>query len=706
MIMTNNLTPLKIYLIQCRKVILSKGGGGATPSEIATVAKNLQSLGFGLSRSVLKQLSTLSSQEIAEWYQHLLPVLLSMVGAHRKFKPMYPNFPKQVMEASDAELYLNAVIHYFGFVVSDMLGDPNFVLLPHYEKEMRPLLEELHQLRWIELGSKEDFNQIFSRLAASNASLSDSDKDILRWFTENRNVETLIPEMIPQKETLAFLAMLLPESDRLIKAIKTATDVLRVAVAMSDGDVSLAEPVRFRNFSKRERRFLLSCLENTGSSRTEDMLRWKDRWIRLGERLHPGDYQKRFPGSYESFSVLRNNLPFKTFNSKAEDAIRTADVDQTATLLSQRPGDFARRLDHVLRTHSDPDRILEAFFSVAQQVSTPVLLQAWCHFQYRDSINSRAFFPKGNAAKVQFDEEALPPLSSSISQTAADGIRRVLVERFSKLPPLNKVSLDPRLKDQIVPFSQRSASRSLRSISRGSRFDLPAGDTVRFFCWWKNIDSSDEWSSRVDLDLSASLFDNDWELIGEVAYYNLREGQCYHSGDITSAPQGACEFIDINLPYVLESNSRYIVMSVLSYSSQPFFALPECFGGWMMRQKPNSGEIFEARTVQDKIDLTAVSRTCVPVIIDAQTRQVYWSDLGLKGFYQINNAATNSVGFSQIGRAIVELNKPTLFDLFEMHAVARGQIVDNPDAADTVFDLYEGTVTAFDTSTILSEFLG
>jgi hypothetical protein len=125
----------------------------------------------------------------------------------------------------------------------------------------------------------------------------------------------------------------------------------------------------------------------------------------------------------------------------------------------------------------------------------------------------------------------------------------------------------------------------------------------------------------------------------------------------------------------------------------------------MIRQKPNSGEVFEPKTVQDKIDVTASSRTCVPIIIDAQDRRVYWADLGLKSAMQINNAARNSVGFSQIGRAIAGLQKPTLYDLFGMHAEGRGALVDSPDQADAVFGLHEGTVTAFDTDTILSQFL-
>ncbi|MEO1525275.1 MAG: TerD family protein [Planctomycetota bacterium] len=701
-----SLTQTSIFLTKSLKVIVPAGDiAESTSPVVATTARNLQALGFGLSAPLLKRLATLSDSAVAKWYRSVLPTLKKLVGAHRKFEPFYPNFPKQVMEASDAELYLNAMTHYFGFVLSDMLDDPNLVVLPNYEKEARPILDEFHSLRWIDLGTEDEFDAIFTRLASINGSLSESDRDILGWFASERDVAKLVPDHIPQKETLAFLVATLPQPECLLPSVKTATDVLRIAVAMSDGDVSLAEATKFRNFTKRERRFLLACLESAGASRTEDMLRWKRRWIRLGERLHPGDYRKRFPESLEAFNVLRNDVPFQTFNARIEDAITSRNPEATIGLLTQRPGDFGRRLDHVLRTHDDADKILDAFCRVAPKVSTRVLFQMWHHFHTREGANGRAFFPKGNAAKVQFSEAGLPALPDGLAAATAKKLRGILVRRFGELPSLGNVFLDERLKDQLVPFSQRSASRSLRSVARGSTFDLPEGSTVRFFCWWKNIARGGEYGSRVDLDLSASLFKSNWDRHSDIAYYNLRDGLCYHSGDVTSAPKGACEFIDINLPSVLNRGARYVVMSVLSFTHQPFLALPECFGGWMMREKPKSGEVFEARTVQDKVDITASSRACVPVILDAEARKVYWSDLALKSGAQINNAAQNSVGFSQIGRAIVGLRKPSLHDLFAMHAEARGNIVLSQEDANTVFGLYEGTVNAFDPSVILSDFL-
>ena len=380
--------------------------------------------------------------------------------------------------------------------------------------------------------------------------------------------------------------------------------------------------------------------------------------------------------------------------------------DEVVALLGQRPGDFARRLDHALRQSREPRSILAAFLKVADRVSTPVLLQAWGHFQTREQATSRAFFPKGNAAKVQWTEERLPSLEQRLPNDVADGIRTLLVQRFAALPSLGKVHIDPALRDHFVPFAQRSASRSLRTLTRGSKLQLPVGETIRFFCWWKNAVVNDT-EHRTDLDLSASLLTAQWNAKEVIAYYNLRAGKCYHSGDITSAPKGACEFIDVDLPWIRDTlQCRYIVMSVLSFSSQSFDQLPECFAGWMMRKKPKSGEIFEPKTVQDKIDIVAPLRSCVPIIIDVVDRVVYWADLGLNNTGFINNASANNEGFRSIGRALTELRKPTLHDLFMMHAEARGNLVEDIEEAETRFGLHEGTVTAFDGSTIISEYLG
>jgi hypothetical protein len=702
--MDEPLTNTAIYLTKRSKLALDEGRGECPTSVVAAFHKNLEALGFTLSRALFDRLRTHPAEEVGRLYRQVVPILQRMTGAHHAFRPMYPDFPAQVMAASDLELYVNALAHYWGSFVADVTGQSGYVILPSYPKSDREPLQEETRLRVIDLGSKDDFERIFTGLVGSNGSLSEDDKAVVAWFVETYGdgLLRLMPPEVPQKENLALLAGLLlkrTEPTFLRPHLKTATDVLRVAVVLSGGDVSLAAPTKFRKFARRERRFLLRALEDCGAI-TEDMLRWKGYWIRLGEILHPFEFRDRFPKVYEAFDVLRNDRPFSTFSSQVEAGLRRRDdLGPVIGLLRQRPGDFARRLDHLLRCGGG-EKAVSPFLQVADRVATPVLLQVYHHFQTRpEPRRLRTFFPKGNVAKVQVQEEALPALPAELTESVASGVRAVLVRRFATRPPLGRVWVDEALRRYPVPFARRSASKSLRTVARGSRLELPEAGTLRFFLWWKNG------KHRTDIDLSAVLFAGDWQRRGYVAYFNLREDTlgCYHSGDIVDAPEGACEFIDLDVQALRTGGVRYVVTSVNAFTRQPYCDLPECFAGWMARERPQSGEVFEPRTVQDKADLASDTTACLPVVLDLEERRAVWADVALTSLGWVNNVHANRDNLARLARAIVELDRPNLYDLFLMHAEASGTMVSREDA-ETIFSLHEG-VTPFDIDTILSLYL-
>jgi hypothetical protein len=170
------------------------------------------------------------------------------------------------------------------------------------------------------------------------------------------------------------------------------------------------------------------------------------------------------------------------------------------------------------------------------------------------------------------------------------------------------------------------------------------------------------------------------------------------------APQGAAEFIDLDIEKTLAGNVRYVVMSLNSFTSQPYCDLPECFAGWMARTAAGSGEIFEPRTVQDKVDVAANTRICIPAVLDLVSRQVIWADIALRERASWNNVRTNLSGVSLMLRSMTSLVKTDLHTLFELHIQARGEGVSEPSFANTVFSVHEG-ITPFDLSRIGSEFL-
>lgn len=699
----------KIFVRRFKKVVLNHNSSSEVlPSHyVATVVKSIEPLGFCMSAALIEACKHLSLSELTALKSMIFQCLAKEKGAHQTLTPMYPDFPKQVMDMSEAELYLNAMVHYFSagkYMPAKAKKLFGFIPVPQ-----RAPLVEAAGLQLLDLSTFDDFEVTFKQLLTANSSLSVVDQQDIADYIEffDGAVEPFLPAQIVNRENKAFVLgqLLLRTESGAIDAFAlarkycdTSTDILRLAVALSAGDVSLAKPVKFKTLKRSVRKLLLGLLE-CQPNLVEDMLRWKNRWIRLGEKLHPGEFKNEFPQAYGAFDVLRNGLPSNTFNSRLEKALELNDVEAALALLKTRPGDFARRLDHLLRIAGGrQEDVAFDFGKVAGKVSTPVLLQLCHHFKNRAQRRPlRVFFPKAQLAKAQAIADCLPPIPPLVCELAAGLCRKALLERFARLPALGDCYLDLELKNYMVPFSQRSASKALRTTSRGSRMALPETNVLRFFAWWKNG------RYRTDIDLSAAVFDESFAFIDALTYYNLKNFGGCHSGDIVDAPDGASEFIDISIDKVLKHHGRYVVMSLLSYTDQPFCDLPECFAGWMAREQPQSGEVFEPKTVQDKLDIACNTKVSIPAIFDVVERQVIWVDIALtRNPSWYNNVAGNLYGIQLSLRALVDLNKPTLYDLLLLHAEARGKIVEQPELATHQFIASE---FAFDLTRIASEFM-
>ena len=435
--------------------------------------------------------------------------------------------------------------------------------------------------------------------------------------------------------------------------------------------------------------------------------------------------------AYLAFQKVRNGQKIHTFGSRVEQAITSRDINQILDLLQQRPGELTRRLDHLLRVYPEhSQQILTVFSASAGEVSSQVLLQVMTHFQQRkDAPHSHSYFPKGDIAKVQVIERTVLPIPQPVCADVVSICEQAIQHQLSQRAPLGRVYIDPVLKNIIVPLAQRSASKALRSFARGSRFNLGENaSTIRAFIHWKNIARSAQVISavspnrdgyfndfyqpdtRIDIDLSVGLYDEAWQFLEQVSYTNIRSDRfpgLYHSGDIVDAPEGASEFIDMDVPTLQHARVRYAVFNVYSYSRQGFNEIPECFFGWMEREEPGSGEVFEARTEVNKSDLTAATTICLPVLFDLQERQFMWLDLALRSNPNwVNNIHANRNNVVRMARAMVERSLPNLYDLFKLNALSRGEKVDRLQDAEITFGLDDSMdVTPFDVEQILSEFL-
>lgn len=662
---------------------------------VVTMMKNVQSLGFTFSKELFEALSHMNRDELKVFYSDLIPALKELVGADVEYNPMYPNFPTQVAEMDGIELFINAIVHYWSFGT----------LMPEYEKDERLPLIDVNKMALLSTGNHEDLMEIFKNLVASKTSLSAQDKeDVTTIIKDCADYANYLPDEIPLKENVALIGKLIIEeapvksASAISKYFRTATDVLRLVTALSDGDISLAGKTKYRNLKRRERRMILDLLANCGNI-TEDLFRYQYEWIRVAEILHPFEYNyPRYKNVNKAFDTLRNDKKPLMFGGKVQAAILRKDMKAAADLLKSRPGEFARQLDKVLRDSDNPAYILECFKSVAVEISAPVLLQVRQHFIGRmaETPNPvRVFFPKGNLAKAMSIKNELPAIDKTICQNVAKACRDALIEQYKSKESLGKVYVDEEFKNYLVPFSQRSASSTNKSVVRGSQLPIKSDATaVRAFIWWTNTSKGNGWDAgRVDIDLSAAIYDSDWNYVEHVSYTRLRSGKmkAFHSGDITNGGslngKGVAEFIDVDIDAVAE-NGRYIVYQVYNYTGQHYSSLENCRFGWMEREDVQSGEIFEPTTVNMVMDVNAEGVIAIPVIFDCVERKFIWCDMNLgieRSHHGGINLESNISGVTATCYAMTHLNKPNIYDLAMLNAMARGTVVTDRNEADIIF---------------------
>ena len=314
----------------------------------------------------------------------------------------------------------------------------------------------------------------------------------------------------------------------------------------------------------------------------------------------------------------------------------------------------------------------------------------------RNDNEIRVFFPKGNLAKSIVSTDKLPAIEERYCKAVVKICDNAIIENYKKKEFMGNVYIDQDFKNYIVPFSQRSASKANKSIVRGSKIQINKNTNVtRAFVWWTNLDDNKTWNDRVDIDLSAAIYDENWNFVEHISYTRLRsdELKAYHSGDITDggdvSGNGVAEFLDVDVNAV-NKKGRYIVYQAYSYTGQKFSDMPNCRFGWMERQEVNSGEIFEPSTVEMNIDITSESKIAIPVIFDCKEKRFIWCDMNLgiretRSYYGGNNLESNLSGVQATCYAMTHLNKANLYDLVAFNTKARGLLVENRDEADIIF---------------------
>ncbi|MEU2156419.1 hypothetical protein ABZ532_15600 [Streptomyces sp. NPDC019396] len=639
----------------------------------------LTSVGFKLSAELLERLSGLSEAAVVHTAKRTLRTVSEMVGDHVRHNAYFIDFPANVPETEEFwmrcvakalgdETSRENVLTQLGQGVLDLLSLPAYGRYQHTYEEMLAAQDELiasarDRVTVLHLGRSldDELTDLYLALAGSTTPLGEDDLRDLKTLADRCALGPQ-PEAIPVRENRAVIneARLGVGADLLLD---TVTDVLRLACVLSGGDVTLQQPTRFRALSRPVRRGLLAGLDAVvaaNPAKLADVHAYREPFKRLGERLHPHEYP-RWPHAADVFAVARGEKKARSFDSRIEELLDAFDVLGAVRLLKSAPGKLFRALDLLLRIAADQeerDAVVAAAVQVAPDVSGRVLLSVreHLHNRARESDEPRIFVNRRGRAWVTPDVR--PPVPAADRDRLISALDAQMRRR---LPAPGRLLLDPDVLDVALPLSGRATAPGLGVLPRGSTSAVD-GEQLRFFVYWK------ETEHRTDYDLSALLLHADYSTDAWLSYTSLKTVGGGHSGDITEAPDGASEFINLSLDRV---RSTFIVPQVNIYAGESFEEVEESFFGFMLRDGEQKGRPFEPRTVRMKSELRGVGRVALPLVFqrgDDGRWRAKWMHLYLRGISSANRVEENQVSVSKVVRAVVEREQLTVRYLIDLMA--------------------------------------
>lgn len=710
----------KVYL----KKILKKGfvvipnevssESKCTASQIAMLLKSFSSMNFVLDEDGIKKISNLSITQLTKFYQDNYKLLLKYRGSHVRHTVFYRCFPN-MENISDEEYYVRAILHYLtvekddpGFMNQD-ISDFERKVIHNPNKDVLSVITEENAMKIL----SEYVNSLF----ASKTAIDYQEQNFLKEYFNDYSNKVFIND-IPFKENVATYVDLLLTGRRKKKIgdilnashlefIKTPTDLLRVYALLEcdNANVTLKTKIKFISLDRKARRLFLSILNEFAKRyqlTIEDLARHEFLWKKAFEKLHVGEYKKTYPFIFKVACDFRNDN-YRTYYSLLE---KNKDNQQKLIeLLSERPGEFARRLDFILRNPSfDAKYTLDAFSKISSSLSSTLLIQLWGFFKNRMLYPERVIKIKGAYGDFCVEEaDTRLPLSDEIITTVLKMIEDSLKRIYSTYQRVEKVYLDESLKNYALPTNNRNGSAQNRTLTYGTRIKLNKenGDFLRFFTHFKNSEKE-----RVDVDLSLELVDESFSKMYSVSWHNMGGGRkfdTYHSGDITSAPKGASEFIDFNY-LKARKVARYALVTNSVYTGQDYCDIPECFSGVMfLEKKGKKGNIFNPEFVKYKFDLTQKgSSQNIAFAIDLETLELIWMDCS---YISCNSSVADENRGLILALKDVLKEKMSLYDFFKLHET-HVSFVDSKEKAEIIIsDTNDASIKPFDIDIISSQWL-
>ena len=665
--------------------------------ELATLIKKFEGYGYIFSKELAIAISKEERNVIIDKLKAVIKVIEDF-KSDKNYTVFYKNFPDEVINMNEIDLYINQILHYWiGYLPSN---SENII-----KEDVEP--SKLVKARELNLIDDEMIEKLFVDLLSSNVTLSEQYLDDVCVLTNNKSIKELekYMEYIQMKETLTTVSSyILKKEGVLIGNFKTATDILRLIAKISADELN-NKHIHFAYFSRTELSQLMTKLENLQNP-MPDIKRYSKPWHTFFKLYAKKINFNKYPKVRKAVDMLFGDISYMTERGKINEqinrlpAMSEEELDNFVKEYTVFYGDYIRGILSLLNKAKENqyEKLLLGLENCVTKVNTRILFQLYdrvINLQEKDKTVPRLVNSKGKWRKLRESISLSDELLNRVLQIVEDGIKTQLKEKEN----LGKVFIDEDYKNIMLTTSEKDSNVSLRPMTRGSRIAFnPNAEVLRFFVAWKNLDEKTlkeltPMYSRVDVDLSALSFDKDFKFKRVVAYYNQKEMGFAFSGDITDAPEGALEYIDIlDLEKLKKKGDRYILMQIRSYNGYTFEEINSVYAGVM---ELTSNEAKEKKNmystaITQGFQIMSPQITTNTILVDLVKFEYVWLDMNMAN-YKVDTFQ-NSLTYEEIPylndllKYFMKKQYVTMYDLLKLNADVRGMLVENKKEADIIFE--------------------
>ena len=680
--------------------------------ELATLIKKFEGYGYIFSKELAIAISKEERNIIIDKLKAVIKVIEDF-KSDKNYTVFYKNFPDEVINMSEIDLYINQILHYWiGYLPSN---SENII-----KEDVEP--SKLVKARELNLIDDEMIEKLFIDLLSSNITLSEQYLDDVCVLTNNKSIKELekYMEYIQMKETLTTVSSyILKKEGVLIGNFKTATDILRLIAKISDVELN-NKHIHFAYFSRAELSQLMTKLENLQNP-MPDIKRYSKPWHTFFKLYAKKINFNKYPKVRKVADMLFGDISYMTERGKINEKIKRLpimseeELDNFVKEYIVFYGDYVREILSLLNKAKENqyEKLLLGLENCVDKVNTRVLFQLYdriINLKAKDKTVPRLVNSKGKWRRLRESISLSDELLNRVLQIVEDGIKTQLKEKEN----LGKVYIDEDYKNIMLTTSEKDSNVSLRPMTRGSRIKFnPNPEVLRFFVAWKNLDEKtlkelntaysklDEKTlkeltpmySRVDVDLSALTFNENLEFNDVVAYYNQKKSGFAFSGDITNAPEGALEYIDVfDLERLKKKGNRYILMQIRSYNGYTFEEINSVYAGVMeltsieAKEKKN----MYSTAITEGFQIVSSERTTNTILVDLKKFEYIWLDMNMDS-YKLD-IFQNALNYEEIPylndmlRYFSRKQYVTMYDLLKLNADVRGILTKNKKEADVIFE--------------------